>query len=503
MANEAATGVISAGEQVACRDCGEMVRVGLVRCWNCGGFMDPEVEKRFQEMQKNPPPPILSDPAGAEDAEVADDGTFESEGDESDEGGFKIGGAGKGVDFGGSFLDEDDSSPKAGAAPKAKSGGSAAPVSGINVPTEEEDADDLMSVVMTDLKGQAKREAQRSFEGGVRTAGGFIIFCPYGCKIEVKDKHRGSVGKCPKCRTPFLVPVDPPQYVKKKVEKKASGENQAVEGAVGPYRIWQEDAKLHVVDPEKLKIKADSLTKDFTQRDLLLSEPHLALVAFELKPGRPAKGAKKDEFRAAVKELASKGALPDKLEQGDIIKVPADKLALMRIIQPAQRGQSIFAGVPVFGTGRIAVQLPDLSDGTNPAAEKPHYLSFELTDFREFSKALEDLFGIGSYGEDAGVPLTDDTFEHTCHYTDAKIHALKHLEYYKADPKIELVLAGWQCGECGLTISEDGRAKEGLGGKNGKGIAKTKCPKCEKKMGDHPLYTLPSLVQTAEIQSET
>jgi hypothetical protein len=25
--------------EIPCRECGEMIRVGLVRCWNCGTFI--------------------------------------------------------------------------------------------------------------------------------------------------------------------------------------------------------------------------------------------------------------------------------------------------------------------------------------------------------------------------------------------------------------------------------------------------------------------------------
>jgi RNA polymerase subunit RPABC4/transcription elongation factor Spt4 len=27
------------GSEIPCRECGEMIRVGLVRCWNCGSFI--------------------------------------------------------------------------------------------------------------------------------------------------------------------------------------------------------------------------------------------------------------------------------------------------------------------------------------------------------------------------------------------------------------------------------------------------------------------------------
>src|SRR6187401_2362210 len=37
-----------------CPECGELVRPGLVRCWNCGGFMNRELEQKYLEMQAAP-----------------------------------------------------------------------------------------------------------------------------------------------------------------------------------------------------------------------------------------------------------------------------------------------------------------------------------------------------------------------------------------------------------------------------------------------------------------
>jgi hypothetical protein len=47
-------------------------------------------------------------------------------------------------------------------------------------------------------------------------------------------------------------------------------------------------------------------------------------------------------------------------------------------------------------------------------------------------------------------------------------------------------------------VSEAGRAKENLGGKGGKAIAKAKCPKCTNKFGGQKLFTLPS--ELAEVK---
>src|SRR5262245_49424259 len=37
-----------------CPECGEMVRPGLVRCWNCGAFMHRSLEEKYLELQAAP-----------------------------------------------------------------------------------------------------------------------------------------------------------------------------------------------------------------------------------------------------------------------------------------------------------------------------------------------------------------------------------------------------------------------------------------------------------------
>ncbi len=165
---------------------------------------------------------------------------------------------------------------------------------------------------------------------------------------------------------------------------------------------------------------------------------------------------------------------------------PSDNVAEMRVIQPtASLTESLFAGIPVFGTGKIAMQLPVLSAGT-----QPRIASFYLSKFREFVEIIGSLYAMADFGRNLGIPLADSHTACKCHYSDVPIQALDHVEFYQADPEMNLVVAGWKCEGCSLAISEDARKKEKLGGKDGKGMAKQKCPKCQKKMGNHPLYSL-------------
>ena len=467
-----------------------MVRAGLVRCYNCGAFMDPEVEARYLKMQAETPAVIYSDPTAA----AADDSTFDlspdgpNRSDHEMDAGFELNVTGRqgnalgDLEMGDSATDDEKAEQAA--------------------PSPE---DDVLSAALQDMKESNARQAERlrdGFVGGVKTAGGFIIFCPYGCKIEVKEKHRGNVGRCPKCRAPFMVPVDPPMYVTAKPAAAAAAADGSTPGdaASGSYSLWIEDVHLHVVDPEKLKLKADSLVKDFEPRELVVSKEHVALVPLVgPKGGLFGGGPKTDELRKQAKEAAEAGPFKAKFLEADVIRLEPELIRQLKIVQPTKtRGESMFAGVPVFGAGRIAVQLPELE-----GRDKPDVLSFSLTEFRKFSQALSDELGISNFGGQSDIPLEDEVFEHTCHYSDAKIKALGKLDFYRADSEVELVLAGYQCAACGLVVSEDSRKKEGLGGKAGKGIAKAKCPKCGEKMGDQPLHTISKYVEDAQIQSET
>jgi hypothetical protein len=143
--------------------------------------------------------------------------------------------------------------------------------------------------------------------------------------------------------------------------------------------------------------------------------------------------------------------------------------------------------VPVFGEGRVAVRIP----AADVSGERA-YLSFGLSQFRAFSQLLGDAFGLADFGAGTSIPMTDETIEATCHYSETVLHSLKAegLEYYKADPALPLVVLGRRCEKCGLVVSEDSRKKEKIGGKTDSSIAKATCPKCKAKFGNITLYGL-------------
>jgi len=139
----------------------------------------------------------------------------------------------------------------------------------------------------------------------------------------------------------------------------------------------------------------------------------------------------------------------------------------------------------VFGDGRIAVRLPKLDETSNP-----QFLSFNLSEFRRFSKILEEFYGLRGFGSESGIPLEDVYSDRLCHFSDQPLRILENLELYKNDPGFKLTKIGHKCAGCGLVFSEESREKEKIGGKDGKKIAKAKCPKCQKLIGDLPLYAL-------------
>jgi len=156
------------------------------------------------------------------------------------------------------------------------------------------------------------------------------------------------------------------------------------------------------------------------------------------------------------------------------------------VVQPAPLDtESLFGNISVFGTGRIAVRLPK-------SAEDKHtqYLSFTLSEFRALAQALQAVCGLEGLGANTEIPLTDHYETYKCHYSEAPVRDLASIDYYRKDPTFKLEIGGWKCSGCGLIVSEDARKKEKLGGLNGKGLAKAKCPKCTQKFGSNALVQL-------------
>jgi hypothetical protein len=352
--------------------------------------------------------------------------------------------------------------------------------------------DALLDIAMQEENEVSSRRKTRAKEKS-RTKGdrvalkGFLyVYCPNGHQIQVEEKYRGQTGRCPRCKSFFHVPQLDWQ-AKKNQQKEAEAEAQKE----SRYKVWLLDAKIHQVDPTKLKLKPGSLQKEFQETDLGFTDENLLIVTHGKQNAGLFVGEKNkkkiDELRTAVQEHL-------RLDQ-ELLDLPAagyreykkEAMENIQVVQPtAAIHESIFAGVPVFGEGLIAVRMPVTEQDKD--VKDVLFVSFSLSEFREFGEQLKELFGIEDLGLLQGVSLEDSTSKHKCHYSDRIIESIEATEYHHADTKMELEIVGRKCQSCNLVVSEEARKKEKLGGAAGKGIAKAKCPKCTQKFGDKTLY---------------
>lgn len=480
-----------------------MVREGLVRCWNCGGFLRAEMEQKFQKMQSQPPKVILSQ-THEPDADHSDLDLMMSRDSKSD---------GSGEDF-------QISTPVRQAASPTTEGGTAEEKPGDETPekesadTEEKptdeakqkespeaaaDGDALLELAAAEEQERQKRQGSgpAAIKGVKVIRDGFLIDTPKGCRIQVRDEQTGEMrrltfGANSRVRISMLDKLEAIAKARKEAAaKEARGPKHL---SAGKYQRWMSEVHMHTINPAKLKLVADSLVKEFVVVELGFAEDELIAVTLPVAKKSLFGGGKGPSTAEEAREALFERLRAGKSIQGDDIAVvgdvnqhyTADQAAELRIVQPASPAESLFAGIPVFGQGRIAVQLP-----IKEAGEQPKVLSFTLSQFREFVEIVSPLYSLPEFGRNLGIPLSDSFEEHKCHFSGSTVRALEHVEFYNADPKLETVIAGWKCEECGIAISEEAREEKKLGGKGGKGIAKAKCPKCEKKMGNVPLYTLP------------
>ncbi len=313
------------------------------------------------------------------------------------------------------------------------------------------------------------------------------------------------------------------------------------------FPMWVNDIHLHEADVKKIKPKPGSLAAQFRVVDIGLSAEQMMLAGLlksgglfsrgggdkeqirqdfrkflETTPAKPQEPAAteqpsdeekpKDDAEATAdskdakddpKKQPAKGKDKGKQEDagfpvGFQQSISREDVQKLKIVYPAPYvHESAFAGAPIFGEGRIGVLLPG-EEG------KSKYLSFVLTEFRRFSGGLKKLYGVKDLGLVEGVPLSDKTEKVQCHYSEDEFEVLAGdtIPFYETDPKLNLELVGRRCEHCGLVVSEDARRKEKIGGLNGKGISKAKCPKCEKKFGSISLYRIAAPPRPTETTSK-
>lgn len=513
----------SSSNEIPCPECGEMVRKELVRCYQCGAFLRKEMAESYQRMRENAPSvatptlreviPSVSQPLDSSELPpLADDDDFvlgtgvtAFTPTQTQTSAPSLAGGNETYSLDASALSAASPSPSAelpdvpmdDAQPGEKEVSAAS--RGAEVPHSEATAGDLLLDIAK--QEESESEGRRKMRGKRKpgeTRVGFIICCPWGHQIEVQEKHRGQMGKCPRCKAAFIVPQA------RRDEKPA--ESTAADAVVafvsseptsalvaGKFTRWLRDVHIHSLDPTKLKLKPGSLESAFETQDLGFGLDGLLQLSLSKKGGLfGGADKKKPEVRdAAVAHLAAGKPLSELQVAAQRLFGP-DTIKQIQVVQPiVYAHESMFAGIPVFGVNRIAVRLPKPPEGNELL-----FASFWLSEFREFAKQMDEVFGVQGLGEDVGIPMTDKLSEYKCHYTEQKFQALDISDYQQADPNRKLSIVGRKCEGCGLIVSEDGRKKEKLGGADGKGIAKAKCPKCQKKFGNFAFHAVEAAVPT-------
>jgi len=513
-----------------CDQCGEMVREGLVRCWNCQSFMRKDIEAIYTRMQATPHPVIYS-PLPDASAPVV----------EESESTYRLTGSGTSDDFelsnsaGVDSAEDDDGfelgEPQSIAEPELADNGppdeaaeAADAADTADETTEETPAettaetpsetdsettdnadsqtphsdatggDMLLQVALDEEAESVKRAKQAGVRRRKPTSDGILVYCPNGHRIEVQKRHVGKTGRCPKCKEIYTVPA-----ASSEAKESEEAAQDTVDGPrISEEGVWIHDVRLHAVDPTKLKLKPGSLNTGFTHIDLWIRPEGIRMVTLA-KSGRFGSGSdakSRQTARDLLIERIDEGTPFDDLPVVDQVVISPENTENFRVVQPAAAAdESIFHGVAVFGDGRIAIRAPQ--QGDDPAIS--HYLSCGLSAFRKFSAQMASLYGQEDLGRDNGIPLEDERINVACNYSEQLMKPLEHVEFYEADEDIELELIGWRCSGCKLVVSEDARKKEKIGGSAGRGIAKAKCPKCKQPFGNNPLYTYtPPVVESSE-----
>jgi DNA-directed RNA polymerase subunit M/transcription elongation factor TFIIS len=520
-----------------CPTCGEMVRSGLVRCWKCNSFMRKDVAEKYKSLTSNPQPIIFSDIPADQRTEFIPPRTenrtggygrhvFDAEDDSENAVEFTLKGAspeapaaaakssGKDTDF--ELNVPTEGKPAAEARtdgpdqPKTETAGESKPETAAadagdgkssaadSKPASPGDIgiDDLVGIAMKEQRETRQRRRDRLADAKRKRV---LIPCACGAWVRVHEDQSGRVVRCRQCKRPMTVPE-----IRKK-DKAAEATEKQVVASIDVD--WIEGIHLHVVKPTDLVLKPGSLEKSFDEVDLGFAESgvHLVKLAAAAKKkglfggGKKSADAERAEMRQQVRDhVAKTGGFAD-LPAGEVKSIDREKVDSIRIVQPvAQAHESMFAGVPVFGEGRIAVYLP-----LDPGDDLQAFCSFPLSEFRKVAAQLKKSYSVELPAAENGIPVTEEAESLSCFYTQTRVEALKNLVFYENDPGFELELSGHRCAACGIAVTEEARAKNKLGGANGKSLAKAKCPKCSSKFGSDPLYKLVSKPKTEDAASES
>lgn len=341
------------------------------------------------------------------------------------------------------------------------------------------DDDDFVGMALTEVKETHQRKRRKVQQARRRRV---LVPCTTcGSWIRIFQDQAGRTVRCQKCKTPFVVP---------QLKKKEKPSETDVKSSDVSFD-WIENLSLHVVNPTDIVLKPGSLEKGSEPTDIVFHDGQMHVVKFA-PPAKKSLFGKSDgapeipEQRRQIQDAISRAGNLNSVPVGECLALSAEQANNLRLVQPVSEAHaSMFAGVPVFGSGKIAIYLP-IAQPENQQI----FLSMTLSQSRHVAAELQQLFGIDLQLADNGVPATEQKDMLKCKLLEIPVESIRNVEYYENDPAFELEMTGYRCGTCQIAISEDGRARKKLGGAHGKGIAKAKCPGCSAKMGVQKTYRI-------------
>ena len=347
--------------------------------------------------------------------------------------------------------------------------------------------DDFAGMALSEVKETQQRKRRKVQQSRRRRV---LVPCTTcGAWIRVFQDQAGRTVRCQKCKTPFLVP-----QLKKK-DKKAKGS----EKGAGITLEWLEDVMVHVVNPTDIVLKPGSMEKGEQPADITFHDGQMYVVKFGLAAKKGLFGkidpdqdvpAQRRQIRDAIGKSGNLNSVP----VGECMPLTGSQANNLKLVQPVSEAHaSMFAGVPVFGSGKVAVYLP-IAQPDNQQI----FMSMTLSQSLQMAAALREKFAVELQLAENGVPETEQKEMLKCKLVEVPVEAIRNVEYYENDPQFELEMTGHRCGTCQIVISEDGRARKKLGGAAGKGIAKAKCPSCSAKMGGQKTYRISKSPTDAE-----
>ncbi len=509
-----------------CPKCGDEVPSGLVRCWSCNTFMREDVARKYQALVDNPQKIIFSDVPPDERTEtiparnyaqqggyarINDQGEaeFVLDGEESD---FELknqDGSTSSAPTGPASPESTEptatstesqaaSEPPAEAKPEATesdrsaAGSDAADSAKTDAPAPKANADALLDIALTQEREASLRKRERLAALNQKR---IMVPCPScGVWLKVREEQSGKSVRCRQCKAAIPIP-----RIRKKESKAKKTDAPKVE------IDWIDDAHMHLVVPTEIALKPGSLKDSFDRADIAFHKDGLHFI--RLSTAAPKKSLfsrkvaddssqQRTENRERIQETGDLSSIP----HGETHSIPVENLTAIRLVQPIKKAhESMFAGVSVFGEGRIAVYLPlRLTD------DKQAFCSMPISVWRLFAYHLKKHFDVELPATENGVPAKDALSSPACHYSQTKLESLRNVEYYENDDAYELELSGYRCTACGIAVSEAARAKNKLGGAAGKSIAKAKCPACSAKFGREPLYHIkraPEPLESEDLES--